>query len=303
MDECSYVEYTEAIGSRGTNWGNKFEQEAKWSRRNKLSSWSPCRDEWEVSGCSVLLPRTNVYLVQIEERARKRLAAALFSRPRSPSPPRLHLRSPTPPLLPPYPLPTTQHLSFTSFVLDPAAQRSFRSEMINDLEKATCTLVEGETQLRRAMGRLWRVLSDNADSRNKAGSNYRQVNITKQEDTDENENLISDQGNNVDTNQILVEPEPFRGVHPLFLDASPLGNGGDNQANAPSSFEQTQREHQEDALEKGLAVLRDLQEDSREFVERLEEIREDLGFVRNQKKSLWTVVRERALREMEGEYL
>lgn len=285
MDNYSFVELADITGAKGSNWGNKFEQEAKWLRRDKLSSWSPQKEEWE-----------------IEERARKRLSAALFSKPRSPSPPRLHLRSPSPPLVPPYPVPATQHLSFTSFVLDPAAQRSFRSEMINDLEQATCTLIEGETQLRRAMGRLWQVLSDNADSRNKNGPSN-QIAITKQEDSDENENLTSDQGSNVDSNQVLMDHGPLYPIHKLFLNVPPpLGNGNNAHAEAVTLEQAPRWEHQEELLEKGLAVLRELQEDSREYVERLEEIREDLGLVRNQRQSVWTVVRERSLKEMDGEY-
>lgn len=169
--------------------------------------------------------------------------------------------------------------------------------MITDLEQATCTLIEGETQLRRAMGRLWQVLSDNADSRNRNGSSN-QVPITKQEDSDENENLTSDQGSNIDS----INHGPLYPIHKLFLSIPPLGNGSNTHAEAVS-FEQAQRwEHQEEILEKGLAVLRELQEDSREYVERLEEIREDLGLVRNQRQSVWTVVRERSLKEMDGEY-
>lgn len=173
--------------------------------------------------------------------------------------------------------------------------------MINDLEQATCTLIEGETQLRRAMGRLWQVLSDNADSRNKNGSSN-EVAITKQEDSDENENLTSDQGSNIDSNQVMINHGPPYPIHKLFLNIPPLGNGNSTHAEAVS-FDQAQRwEHQEEILEKGLAVLRELQEDSREYVERLEEIREDLGLVRNQRQSVWTVVRERSLKEMDGGY-
>ncbi|GJJ09449.1 hypothetical protein Clacol_003672 [Clathrus columnatus] len=269
MEGYPYLENTDIFNlKKGRNWGNKFEKEAKGLRKDKLSSWSPSREEWE-----------------IEERARERLKTALFSKPSSPSPPRLHLRSPSPPLIPPYPLPATQHLSFTSFVLDPAAQRSFRSGMINDLERATCTLIEGEAQLRRAMGRLWQVLSDNSDNRNRNSSTNQPV-ITKQEDTDDNENL-SDQASNADSGQALLSQEPLHDLHKLFLDTPPYGSNLDS--NAPV-LEQSQRwDHQEEVLEKGVAVLRDLQEDSREYVERLEEIREGLGFVRNQRQSLWTV--------------
>lgn len=58
--------------------------------------------------------------------------------------------------------------------------------------------------------------------------------------------------------------------------------------------------HHEEFIEKYLAALRDLQEDAREYVERLEEIRDGLGFVRSQKQALWTVIREHAIKEMNG---
>ena len=57
--------------------------------------------------------------------------------------------------------------------------------------------------------------------------------------------------------------------------------------------------HQEEFLHKSLLALRELQEDGREYVERLEEIRDELGWVRGQKQALWTVIREHALKEME----
>lgn len=55
MDDYSFVELTDITGAKGSNWGNKFEQEAKWLRKDKLSSWSPHKEEWEVSRCFLLL--------------------------------------------------------------------------------------------------------------------------------------------------------------------------------------------------------------------------------------------------------
>lgn len=54
-------------------------------------------------------------------------------------------------------------------------------------------------------------------------------------------------------------------------------------------------------MEKALATLRELQDDGREYIERLEEIREGLGEVQTQRKGIWTLVRERALKEMTNE--
>jgi len=39
--------------------------------------------------------------------------------------------------------------------------------LLSDLERATCGLIEGETPLRRAIGRLWEVLADDPEFRAK----------------------------------------------------------------------------------------------------------------------------------------
>lgn len=58
-------------------------------------------------------------------------------------------------------------------------------------------------------------------------------------------------------------------------------------------------EYQLDSLEKSLAALRALQDDSREYVERLEEIRDDIGFTRTQRNGVWDLVRNKALKELQ----
>jgi uncharacterized coiled-coil DUF342 family protein len=54
-----------------------------------------------------------------------------------------------------------------------------------------------------------------------------------------------------------------------------------------------------ESLEKSLATLRELQDDGREYVERLQEIREGLGEVRAQRNGIWDMVRERVVLEMQ----
>jgi DNA-binding Lrp family transcriptional regulator len=58
-------------------------------------------------------------------------------------------------------------------------------------------------------------------------------------------------------------------------------------------------ENQLSRLEKSLAILRELQDDGREYVERLSEIREGLGDVRAQRNVIWNMVRERAVKELQ----
>jgi hypothetical protein len=54
-----------------------------------------------------------------------------------------------------------------------------------------------------------------------------------------------------------------------------------------------------ESLEKSLATLRELQDDGREYAERLQEIREGLGEVRAQRDCIWDMVRERVVMEMQ----
>lgn len=273
------------------NWGNKLVEGARWVHKGKLAAWGPERDDWEV-----------------EERARKRIKRMLPAEARSPSPPRFpHLRSPSPPLVAPYLPPTTQHMSFTSFVLDPAAQHTFRSRMLNDLERATCGLIEGESALRRAMGRLWEVLGSEGVTRAKSVSEApRSPTIPKKEDVEGDEDFSEREGSSA-SDRPSATPEIISNIHSIFIEPAQDVAESHSEAVLPTNYEASTSSidtPQEEILDKGLATLRELQEDGREYVERLEEIREGLGLVRNQRQGLWTVIRERALKEMEeGELL
>lgn len=68
-----------------------------------------------------------------------------------------------------------------------------------------------------------------------------------------------------------------------------------------SIFENThfsRADMQRDTLEKSLATLHELQDDGREYVERLEEIREGLGDARTQRDGVWELVRKKAIQEL-----
>jgi hypothetical protein len=56
---------------------------------------------------------------------------------------------------------------------------------------------------------------------------------------------------------------------------------------------------QRESLEKSLSTLRELQDDVREYVERLQEVREYLGDIRAQRDEVWTMVRTIALQELQ----
>lgn len=179
--------------------------------------------------------------------------------------------------------------------------------MLTDLERATCGLIEGEAALRRAMGRLWEVLSDDSDTRAQAAENRQNTTIPKQEDIDGDDGLSPREDESVESDLQATAPEMASNLHRIFVNPHQDRFAAQMNHILPAIYEPTPimvAQQQEETLEKGLATLRDLQEDGREYVERLEEIREGLGWVRSQKQSLWTVIRERALKEMEeGEIL
>jgi hypothetical protein len=109
---------------------------------------------------------------------------------------------------------------------------------------------------------------------------------TKREDQEEEE----EEGDDVE-HRLARAPDLTPPIHKLFL--KPYTNG----AVATSHF--SHPEMQQENLEKSLASLRELQDDGREYTERLEEIREGLGSVRAQRDGVWEMVRERAVEELQ----
>lgn len=271
----------------GGNWGQKTAKNARWVRSGKMASWGPRMDDWQVR-CNVadfflLLTRE-----QAEERARKRIKLLLPQARRSPSPPTLPhlLRSPSPPLVSPYPPPTTAHLSYTSFVMDKSVTHTFRSNLLDELENATNGLIEGEAAMRSALGRLWQVISEDPDLKHDSADAPL---VPKREDIDDGPD-----GENPSRRRFVRTPDLTPPAHKLFLPS--FANGGPpvhdpSPASAPAM--------QLEALEKGLATLRELHDDGREYVERLEEIRESIGDVRAQRNTIWDVVRDRAITELQ----
>ena len=269
------------ISVSGGNWGKKTMKGCRWVRRGKIAAWGPNMDEWEVK--HFLSSLESLTCVQAEDRARQRIRNLLPIERRSPSPPILpHLRSPSPPLVAPYPPPVTQHYSFTSFVMDNSVTHSFRSNLLDELEHATNSLIEGEAIMKQALGRLWQVINEDAGNRHRV-----EEVIPKREEADGNVGEDDLDGG------LGRSPELVPNAHKLFLsyahDGPPVLD--------PSHFASPHM--QQDTLEKSLATLRELQDDDREYVERLEEIREGLGDVRFQRNMVWDMIREKAIKEMQ----
>ncbi|KAF8640517.1 hypothetical protein AX17_000179 [Amanita inopinata Kibby_2008] len=260
------------VGRRRGNWGNKSTRGARWVRRGKLAAWGPAMEEWEA-----------------EERARKRIKLLLPQERRSPSPPTLpHLaRSPSPPITAPYPAPMSQHPSYSSFVMDRSVTHTFRSKLLDELENATNGLIEGEATMKRALGRLWEVISEDPDQPSEGYSV-----IPKREDDEDNDENESEEQRR--ERRLARAPDLTPTAHKLFIATY---SNGSVPGFEPSHF--APPELQFSSLEKALAALRELQDDGREYVERLQEIREGLGDIRAQRKGIWDLVRERAIRELQ----
>lgn len=164
--------------------------------------------------------------------------------------------------------------------MDKAVTSSFRSRLLDELENATNSLIEGEATVRRALGRLWQAMSE--DPEQTLGS---AIVVPKREDEgeeDENERRLA------------RAPDLTPVIHKLFLpamadSATPTYDG------APFANPDIQL----DSLEKSLASLRELQDDGREYVERLEEIRDGIGDARIQRNGVWDVVRKKAIAELQ----
>lgn len=174
-----------------------------------------------------------------------------------------------------------QHLNYSSFVMDKSVTHSFRSSLLDELEQATNNLIEGEATMRKALGRLWQVIGEDSEQRAKDSTL-----ILKREEEDD--------GNEEDERErrYATAPDLTPAIHKVFL----------SERGPPAVFEPSHfvtPEAQLDRLEKSVAIIRELEDDGREYVERLEEIREGLGDVRAQRNVIWDMVREHAVKELQ----
>lgn len=221
----------------------------------------------------------NAVHCKIEEQARKRLKLLLPPTEDPDAPISLpHLRETTPPLTSPYPMPNTQHLTYTSFVLDKGVTQAFRSKLLDELEQTTNGIIESEGVLRRALGRLWQAISEDPDVPNgDVGISLKREDEDMTEDDDRQRRLAR-------------APNLMPTTHKLFLTRFPM------DPNSP--FDPPSIESQTDNMEKSFAVLREFQDDGREYLERLEEVRDGIGDVRRQRDAIWAIVRQRAIDEL-----
>ncbi|KAK0473258.1 hypothetical protein IW261DRAFT_1553160 [Armillaria novae-zelandiae] len=167
--------------------------------------------------------------------------------------------------------------------MDKAVTHTFRSSLLEELEQSTNSLIEGEANMKKALGRLWEVISEDAEPEPTDASV-----VTKREDED------GDSPEDVDrARRIARAPDLTPPIHKLFL----FSYSSEPPVHEPSHF--ASPETQQDNLERSIGVLRELQDDGREYVERLQEIREGLGEIKAQRNGVWQMVRERALKELQ----
>lgn len=175
---------------------------------------------------------------------------------------------------------------------------SFRTHLLKDLQQTIDNLIEGESTMKRALGRLQQVMSEDPDQGASGSSSSRTgtreadegMAVAKREEADDegvDEDAVDREG------RFARAPDLSLPMHKLFL--TPLTNGGP-AIFEPSHFGSPQMQLEQ--LEKSLGTLRDLQDDSQEYVERLEEVRETLGEVTRQRDMVWTKIREGALEEL-----
>jgi hypothetical protein len=227
--------------------------------------------------------------VQAEDRTRKRVKLLIPREDRSPSPPTLpHLVD-----SPAYsssngknPQPAIQHLSYSAFVMDKGVTQTFRSSLLDELEQATNALIEGEGGLRRALGRLWKVIAEEAEPRTEKTDGQTIVPKREEEEEDLDERA----------RKLARAPDLTPAVQKLFMFSSTNGVADDFE---PSHFNAPEK--QIENLERSTAILRELLDDGREYVERLEEIRESVGDARAQRNAIWDMVRSRAIEELQHE--
>ena len=182
--------------------------------------------------------------------------------------------------------------SFTASIFDPNISGSFRSPLVGSLEKSASELIQSEIALNRALGRFWAVLTDydartQREERTNDGATNAAVNGSNPS------TMPADPHNLGATSMRLNLARVFTQKSTMQLDFTPPGH--------PPQSVTIAQPHQLDLMTKSIALIRELQEDSRECQERLEEIMDTLGKVKNLRDQVWSVMRARAIEEMEAE--
>lgn len=158
--------------------------------------------------------------------------------------------------------------------------------------------------MKKALGRLWQVMSEDPDKRPAPlnGPSVPPV-IPKTEDDDymEEDEDDEDEIDRENERRLARAPDLTPSVHKIFMyEPKEVPPTGIPEGLTPAQrFAYMPKEEQYKLLEGSLATLRIMQDDGREYVERLEEIRDGLGDVRAKRNIVWDIVRAKALQELQ----
>jgi hypothetical protein len=187
-------------------------------------------------------------------------------------------------------------LSYSSFVLDQSTAHTFRSHQIDDLEKVTNSSIEAAAVLKKALGRLWQAISEDPDRPALRPAEHVPPVVPKEEPMDSESGDPEDDAERERAQRVARAPDLTPTPYKIFLSRYlPEDIANDTEP----SLTGLPIEAELETMEKGLAALRDVQDDDREFVERLEEVRDGLGNIRNKRDMVWDVVRKKALAELQ----
>lgn len=226
----------------------------------------------------------------------------------------------------PYATSAPQHQTYTDATLDPHLLATFRSNLFVSLERSASELIQSEIALTRALGRFWAAVSETDHI---SAKNQRHEYLKEQQARHQEQQRLQEIRARL-REPFPTEPNPYsNGMHidsdmlPLAGDLPPnpslhdsissrdcllglftlptsirleypAGPGGTAEVISLTPANQTE------IVSRSIVNIRELQEDSKECMERLEEIREMLGKVKGLRDSVWNIVRSKAIEEMEA---
>ena len=157
--------------------------------------------------------------------------------------------------------------------------------------------------MKKALGRLWQAMSEDPDKQPTTMNGHTAPPVIPKREYDEEmeDEDDDDDGERERARRIARAPDLTPSVHKIFLyNPMPVPRNGIPEGIEPAQrFSYMAPEGQLDTLEKSLASLRHMQDDGREYVERLEEIRDGLGDVRAKRDAVWDIARGKALQELQ----
>lgn len=193
----------------------------------------------------------------------------------------------------------------TSFILDPSVQHAFTSPHFTTLQDTATELISGEAAMRKAFGGLWRVLQGDLQRRDRdtESSESQEAERWEEEEGEEDVRDLLRRSRPADTSQPEIPP-----LSHLFVTSMPVSLGGAPSLQPPSSSntlisDAVERlispQSQLETFEWCIGVMRELADHGKEYLARLEEIRNGLGEAGAVRREVWGACRRGALEELE----